>query len=227
MENRFKGVVFDFDGTLADTFPGIFEAWKQTFEKLNLGLVSPERVKRAIGPTKDAYLRIILDDKYESHGQAALDSFRAIYKGESIFTTKLYPGIQELLDRLDTTGTRMAIASNKPHGQVVKLVEHLGIADYFCPVLGPEKVKEGKPAPDMFLECARDWSMPVDRIVVAGDTELDMIAGVSAGMSRAAVLWGYSDERTLTAQAPDFVVSTPAALGEVILKTPELAGVRG
>jgi phosphoglycolate phosphatase len=227
MENRYKGVVFDFDGTLADTFPGIYEAWKRTFENLNLGPISPERVRKAIGPTKDAYLRIILDDKFESHGQAALDSFRAIYKGESIFTTGLYPGIQELLDRLDGTGTRMAIASNKPHGQVVKLIEHLGVADYFCPVLGPEKVKEGKPAPDMFLECARDWGMCADRILVAGDTELDMIAGRSAGMARAAVLWGYSDEGLLALQAPDYAVATPAALGEVILKTPEPVGARG
>jgi phosphoglycolate phosphatase len=226
MENRFKGVIFDFDGTLADTFPGIYEAWKRTFEKLNMGPLSAEKVKSAIGPTKDAYLKIILDDKYESHGQIALESFRAVYKGGSMFTTRLFSGIQELLDRLDNTGIRMAIASNKPYHQVLRLVEHLGLTDYFCPILGPEKVKEGKPWPDMLFECAREWDMPAERILVAGDTELDMIAGKNAGMARAAVLWGYSEVSTLSAQNPEYAVSTPSALTELILETPELADTR-
>jgi HAD superfamily hydrolase (TIGR01549 family) len=222
MAKRFQGIIFDFDGTLVDTFPGIFSAWDRTFKLLNLGPLPPERVKKAIGPTKDAYLRIILEDLYNSHGQIALETFRGIYKSESIYATTLFPGIPELLETLDNTGIRMGIASNKPFTQVMKLVEHFGLADCFSPILGPEKVKDGKPAPDMLLECGREWDLPAARLLVAGDTDMDLIAGRNAGMARAAVLWGYSEKRILMAHSPEYCVNAPAELGEIILGAAEL-----
>ena len=117
----------------------------------------------------------------------------------------------------------MGVASNKPYNQIIKLMAHFKLEDCFSPILGPEKVKSGKPSPDMFLECARDWDLPVGELLVVGDTELDMTAGRSAGIARAAALWGYTDKETLLAEGPEYMVAEPTALGEIVLKTSRLA----
>lgn len=218
MNKQFLGVIFDFDGTLADTFPGIYSAWKQTFDALGLGPLAPEVVRSAIGPTREVYLKLILGERFDAHGMEALNLFKEIYKNETIFSTTLYPGISELLDLLDNAGVRMGIASNKPHQQILKLIEHFGIADCFCPVMGPDKGKEGKPAPDMLEECVREWVLPKEKILMVGDSKLDLLAGRSAGLSRAAVLWGYSSEALLTEESPDYLASTPVALADIVLK---------
>ncbi len=220
IERKFKGVVFDFDGTLADTFPGIYSAWKETFERLGLDPISQQKVKEAIGPTRDVYLKMILGEKYANRHEEALNLFKDIYKSSAMFSTNIYEGIPELLDSLDDAGIRMGIASNKPYLQLVKLLAHFNLSDCFCPVLGPEKVKEGKPAPDMLIECAHEWGLARDRIILAGDNELDLMAGRNAGISCAAVLWGYSNESTLSVHNPEYIVASPASLLELILKTP-------
>jgi phosphoglycolate phosphatase-like HAD superfamily hydrolase len=95
----------------------------------------------------------------------------------------------------------------------VTLVEKLfGSNAPFNPVLGPECVKEGKPAPDMFLACAEAWRISPSEIVVVGDTPLDMDAGKRAGMKRIAVRWGYGDNNQLDACKPDYNVYKAAEI---------------
>ncbi|MFH0920034.1 MAG: HAD family hydrolase [Fibrobacterota bacterium] len=206
---RFQGIIFDFDGTLVDTFPGIYCGWQKTFQRLGLPPIGENTVRAAIGPAKDAYLRLILGENYNQHQEQALELYRLFYKEECTTKTFVYPGIYPLLQRLQDRGMYMAIASNKPHPQVLQLTERFKFNPYFDPILAPEKVKEGKPEPDMFLACAQTWGVPPEAILVVGDTELDMEAGKRAGMPRAAALWGYSTREKLSALAPEFSADTP------------------
>lgn len=216
MPPSLSGLIFDFDGTLADTFPGINGAWQRTFSELGLGTIDPALIRRAIGPTKDIYLRMILGERPDDLKERALRRFKEIYRGEAREHTLLFPGIPELLDRLAEKGIPIAIASNKPAIQVRELVEHFGFARRFDPILAPEMVKEGKPSPDMLLECARQWRLPAGRLCVIGDTPLDLQAGKAAGMKRAAVLWGYTSEEELLRFGPDSVFTEPGEVAGLV-----------
>lgn len=214
---KYKAVIFDFDGTLADTFPGIYLSWEKTLKALDLGTISKDTVRKAIGPTRDTYLKLILGDRCEEHGEKALDLYKKIYLVESPENTFLYPRVVELLTTLKDMGISMGIASNKPHGQILKLTDRFGITGMFDTVLGPEKVKEGKPAPDMFLSCAEQWGIPAAAVVVVGDTALDMTAGKAAGMARAAALWGYSTYEVLARHKPEYFLDRPSDVLDIMI----------
>ncbi len=205
-----RGVIFDFDGTLADSLPGIYEGWKKTFQLLGLGVPEYSFIKKAIGPTREEYLKIILGTESKAVQEKALDIFRKIYREETIFSTKLYGGITEMLDKLMHRGIKLAIASNKPHKQILTLVEILFKKEMqFTSILGPECVVSGKPAPDMFLQCAKDFGYDSDEVIIVGDTPLDMEAGRRAGMRRVAVRWGYGNDTELDDAKPDYNAYMP------------------
>jgi HAD superfamily hydrolase (TIGR01509 family) len=214
---KYKAVIFDFDGTLADTFPGIYLSWEKTLKALDLGTISKDTVRKAIGPTRDTYLKLILGDRCEEHGEKALDLYKRIYVVESPENTFLYPRVGELLTTLKDMGISMGIASNKPHRQVLQLTGKFGITEFFSVVQGPEMVAEGTPAPAMFLACAEKWDIPAAAIVVVGDTALDMTAGRAAGMARAAALWGYSTYEVLARHKPEYFLDRPSDVLDVMI----------
>jgi phosphoglycolate phosphatase len=200
-----KGFIFDFDGTLADSLPGIYEGWKRTFAQLGLTPPTYEFVRRAIGPTREEYLKLLLGDHSQDLREEALKIFKDVYKNETIFQTVLYDGITELIAELNKKGMKLAIASNKPYNQILTLVDYLfGKDSAFDPILGSDSVSNGKPEPDMFLACATKWKMDTSNIIVVGDTILDMEAGRRAGMRRIAVRWGYGNNDELDKVKPDF-----------------------
>jgi phosphoglycolate phosphatase len=213
---KYKGIIFDFDGTLADTFKGIYSAWQMTLEKLGLRSVSEETIKSAIGPTRETYLKRILEDQYDVYQDAALDTYRSFYRKESLEKTSVYPGIGEVVQQLRENEISLAIASNKPSDQVLRICEKFGFDKLFHPILGPDNVKNGKPEPDLFLECARVWRLPAGSILVAGDTDNDLIAGKNAGMDRAAVLWGYSDRDKLAQFKPEYFIEKPGDILDIV-----------
>jgi phosphoglycolate phosphatase len=128
----------------------------------------------------------------------------------------VYKGVDGLLSRLEATGVRKAIASNKPLHQIVILAEKFGFTPRFDLILGPEKVDRGKPEPDMFLKCAEHLRLPREAFLIVGDTDLDMIAGKRAGMKRAAALWGYSTREKLAQFGPEYFVEEPEQLIDII-----------
>lgn len=213
---KFQAVIFDFDGTLVDTFPGILKSWQMTFRELSLGEPDPAAVRAAIGPTKDVYLGMILGDRAAQAGEEALALYKMHYREVAPALTRVYDGIGALLDSLEEKRVPKAIASNKPFRQIMLLAESLGLSPRFDIILGPEKVAAGKPEPDLFLKCAEHFRLKPGEVLAAGDTDLDMIAGKSAGMARAAVLWGYSSREKLARFEPEYFVEEPMQLMEIV-----------
>ncbi|OGS35617.1 MAG: hypothetical protein A2293_04750 [Elusimicrobia bacterium RIFOXYB2_FULL_49_7] len=207
-----KACIFDFDGTLVDTLPGIVRAWDLTFQALKIGRADPDKIKAAIGPAREVYVKMVLGEHAETHGPSALKLYKEFYKQVSPALTFMYDGISDLLCELEMKEIALAIASNKPYFQITPLAEKFGIIPFFQVILGPEKRWAGKPEPDMFLECAKRFNLLPEEILVIGDSELDLLAGQKAGMKRAAALWGYSSKEKLLPYEPDQWLAHPSAL---------------
>lgn len=214
---KFHAIIFDFDGTLVDTFPGILRSWQMTFEALSLGPVDSEKVRSSIGPTKDVYLKMMLGDLAPTHGEKALETYKKFYRQESPALTFVYDGVYGLLDILEKKKIPMAIASNKPFRQITLLAEKFGFTPRFRLILGPEMTGKGKPDPDMFLHCAAHTGVAPEHTLVVGDTELDMIAAQRAGMKRAAALWGYSSREQLAKFNPEYLVERPMDITDIVI----------
>jgi phosphoglycolate phosphatase len=212
---RYKCLIFDLDGTMANTLEDIYLAWKFSCTTLGLPVIPRERVKQFIGPAREVYLPGLLGDKVGEYGDRALKLYSDYYTEHCTDNTPLYPGIPELLATLYPQYTLTA-ASNKPSPLVRRILGNLGIESFFKHVYGPDLVARGKPAPDMFLAIAGKENLrPADCLAI-GDTFNDLQAGAAAGMDVAAVLWGFGGEKALRELNPKYVAATAGALRDIL-----------
>jgi len=214
MNHRFETIIFDLDGTLADTAPDVMVAINHALNKMKARPVSLDQVKRAIGPGKEEFIQTVLPDARKSEKEKFLASFRAFYWDHCLSQTALYPQMEEVLNKLQ--GRALAVASNKPRFFTEKILKGLGVLDLFHGVVGPEDVTHAKPHPEMIVALLKRLEKKPSRTLLVGDTDKDMLAGRGAGVRLCAVRYGYGRSEDLIPQRPDFLIDYPGELLDII-----------
>ncbi len=174
-----RGVLFDFDGTLADSFDAIAESVNFVRTENQLPELRFEEIKSHVGHGLEHLMEKMLPGC--DIGQAK-KAYHAHHKIHMKTHTRLYPNAREFLSKLQLSGISMGVCSNKPVGFTTELIEHLGINSFFKVVLGPEDVPNPKPAPDMLIEAAKRLKIKHDEVVYVGDMDVDIKASGAAGM---------------------------------------------
>ncbi len=224
-----RGILFDFDGTLVDTFDDIVEGVQRMRERLRAPRLADDQIRPHIGwgisnligqchPQLDP----LRPDRLPADGsplpvdpqkiQSARDVFREEYARFLIIHTRPYPGIRSLCSRLGAEGVPLAIVSNKPELFIRRLLAALGMADPFALVLGGDSLPVLKPDPEPLHHAARTLGLPSDSCVMVGDSGLDIAAAQAAGLPSLAVTWGLWDRPTLAALKPTRLVRTAGEL---------------
>lgn len=207
-------VIFDFDGTLADSRDLLCSLVVRALDESGLTPAAPGRIARLIGlPLLDVLSAASGVPAPELHAVAAL--YRR-YAGspEAIAGFRLFPGVRPTLERLAGAGKRLAVATSKSRGITERILVHLGLDDLLPTVVGGDCVApgEGKPHPaavDLVLErtgCRRH------RAAVVGDTTYDVDMGRAAGVLTIAATYGMHDRATLAASRPDAYIDDIAEL---------------
>ena len=178
-EGEFDAYIFDCDGTLADTMPLHYEAWCLALENK---AEFPEALFYELGGVPASGVIQILNERY-GHQMPVEET--AQYK-EGIFT-KLIPQILPIEPVVafvhEFFGKKpLAVASGGHRAIVIKTLTALGIADKFDAIVGAEDYKNGKPAPDPYLEAARRIGVSPERCLVFEDTQIGIDAAHAAGM---------------------------------------------
>jgi phosphoglycolate phosphatase len=205
---RFDAIVFDLDGTLADSAADISLALRRAFEDVDI------RVARPIEALVDGSPLEELFAVAAPHADAAtfdrfVARYRAHYQATGHTQTRLYPGVIETLEALRflSPRPRLAIATSKRAEAARGLALSMGIASYFDLIDGSGgSTMRHKPAPDLLLAVARALGVDPARALMVGDTARDVLAGRAAGMRTAAVLYGLGLRDTLAAAAPDHML---------------------
>jgi phosphoglycolate phosphatase len=174
-----RGVLFDFDGTLADSFDAIAESVNFVRTENHLPELRFEEIKSHVGHGLEHLMEKMLPGC--DVGQAK-KAYHAHHKIHMKTHTRLYPNAREFLSKLQLFGISMGVCSNKPVGFTTELIEHLGISSFFKVVLGPEDVPNPKPAPDMLIEAAKRLKIKHNEVVYVGDMDVDIKASGAAGM---------------------------------------------
>ncbi len=211
-----KYILWDMDGTLLDSEPQHYRAWKRIFAE-EFGIeVAWEHYKHAIGATEQALDRIV-EEYYGKvlRGHPARKRYRemvmAIEDEEGFRPVK---GIREILDRLDEQGYVMAVASSSPLFYVERCIKAIGIDHHFKVVFSGQSVKNSKPAPDTFLEAARLLGASPEECVVIEDSENGTRAGRAAGMFTIGFVNPGSGDQDLS--AADVLITDMSELQEVL-----------
>ena len=185
--NGFEAVVFDCDGTLVDSMPAHFDAWCEALSLYGAGGVFKEDVFFAMGgrPTRDIVVE--LNDEYDLH----LDPEAVAFAKREAFLKRL--NTVTLIDEVATFAESlrgkvpMAIASGGTRMVIEKILQAVGISDWFDEVVTADDVTEGKPAPDVFLHAARLLGVRPAKCLALEDAPSGILAARRAGMQVLAV----------------------------------------
>ena len=196
-------VFFDFDGTLADSYPAITASVNHVRRRRGLATILEENVRPFVGHGPEYLMEHTVPG---SDPKKCLMIYRRHYPSVMMDGTKLLPGAQELLSHLKTTGKKIALCSNKPRFCCEELLAHLGVWDKFDVVLGPEDVDRPKPAPDMLVEAMKRLRLVADSVLFIGDMSIDIQTARDAGVEVWVVPTGSETTSKLQYAMPDGIL---------------------
>jgi len=208
-----KAVLFDLDGTLADTAPDLGYAVNYMREARAL----PPLASSATRPVASLGARGLLNvafgvgPEHPDYG-AMREEFLLLYEKNICRETRLFPGIAELLDALEARGLRWGIVTNKAEHLARLLLEQLRMASRAACIIGGDSTPRFKPFPDPLLAACRVIHEDAGACIYVGDDRRDVEAGHAAGMKAAAVRWGYLNGGDPESWNADCVLETPQDL---------------
>jgi phosphoglycolate phosphatase len=209
-----KAVIFDLDGTLADTIEDIAAAINGSLARRGLPLHSIPALKLMVGKGFRHLVTVALPEG--SRDEAFVEEIRAeasaYYEAHALDITRPYPGIPELLAELARRGLPRAILSNKPHDLVLRVVEGLFPGQGFAVVRGEVEGFPRKPDPASALDIAARLGLAPGAIAYVGDSNVDMLTARNAGMVGIGAAWGFRGRGELEAAGADAVIEEPLDL---------------
>jgi phosphoglycolate phosphatase len=207
-------VVFDLDGTLADTLRDVAEAMNRALAARGMPQ-HPHAHYRALigGGARDLVSKIVPPDAAaQAQGDAVLAAFRSDYWGRLVVHTRAYPGIDALLAELARRGIKLAVLSNKPDAPTREIVRALFPDVPFAAVYGERPPLPRKPDPATALALAQELGVAPERCALVGDTQVDVSTALAAGMLPVAALWGFRDRPELEASGAKHLIAEPREL---------------
>lgn len=195
-------IMFDLDGTLADTGPDLADAVNYTRAHFNLEPLPDALVYSHVGRGVEHLLKHSLPQQQPF--QEVMRVFLERYEKHLLDKTVLYPGVLAALDYF--RAKRRVVVTNKMHRLSVAIIRGLGVEDRFDAILGGDSVAEKKPHPALLNEVLRRYRVAVRRALMVGDGDTDMDAGKRAGVVTCGVTYGLGNKKDLAATQPDFLI---------------------
>ena len=198
MEN-IKLVIFDLDGTLADAYRAIYGSFNYTMNKLHYPPRSESLIRRSVGWGDENLLRPFV--KARDLDQA-LKIYRRHHKTALLKGSRLLPGVGKTLNYLKAKGLKLAVASNRPTAFSRIIIRCLGLKKYINYLLCADKLKKGKPDPEILNRIMDKYSVSRAQTVYVGDMFIDAEAGRRAGVKTAIVTTGSSTAQEIRKERP-------------------------
>lgn len=194
-----KGVIFDLDGTLIDSYEAIYLSFHHVYSQLNLPPLSYAQVKKVVGKGLSYTFRDLLGDELVPK---ALALFREKY--EEVFRehTKLLPDVPEVLEALYKRKIQMAVATNKLGRFSRAIFEHFQLQKYFKAIIGDGDVAHNKPHPEMIYCALAQMGLTKEEVIFVGDSVIDIQTAHNAGMRIFAVPSGNASPEELEKAQP-------------------------
>ncbi len=190
-----KIVIFDMDGTLIDSKKDMTISVNHVRKtNHNLEPVSEDLVVESINMHERNLAYIFYGTK--EHEQRDKELFYEHYINQCKENSYLYDGVKEMLEKLYSCGVKLSVATNASTTFAIKMLEHLGVDEFFDNIIGADKVKLSKPAPDMInliLESYK-FDKKIDKAWMVGDNSKDILSAKNAGIDAIFVTWGFSSE---------------------------------
>ncbi len=206
--------LFDLDGTLIDSSKDIAVSANYALKTLGFDELEESQIIKHVGYGGENLIRNILLVKDEELIKKAVEIFREYYFSNPAVYTKAFENITQILENLKKRNKKLAVITNKYRDISVEILKKLNLIDFFDEVIGGDTFENKKPHPQPIIETLK--ILKSQRAVMIGDSEADINAGKSAGVTTALVLYGFGNPEKLKTLKPDFTFKTTAELLEAI-----------
>ena len=217
MERDIKLVIFDFDGTLADTKENIILTFQMTMKELGVEIKSRQECAATIGLTLEDAFKVLYPGMAAEKYIMLRDTYRRIFKeNRKILVPGLFPEVMETLEELRRRGYLMSIASSRQSPSLHSFLEDMKIAHLFEYAVGGDNVEHPKPAPDAVLQILRHYNLSAEEAFVVGDMPFDINMATNAGVKSCGVTWGNADAAQLKESGANYVIDKMSQLLEIL-----------
>ncbi|MBI5966913.1 MAG: HAD family hydrolase [Deltaproteobacteria bacterium] len=202
-EKSIKGVIFDLDGTLIDSYEAIYLSFQFAYQNMGLQPLPFDEVKRVVGYGLRNTFRDLLG---EERVPEALRLFRQKYEDLYRQNTSLLPGAREVSKALHERGIKLAVATNKLGRFSREIFQHFGMDKLFAVIVGDEDVSHNKPHPEMLLYAIEKMGLPNEEVIFVGDSLIDIQTGKNAGVRVFVVPTGVARREELEKAQPAVIM---------------------
>jgi phosphoglycolate phosphatase len=213
-------ILFDFDGTLADTWRDIATALNRTLADAGLPLVAPAAVRGWVGEGVRRLIERAIPDAERSAERvdSLAVAFGEHYADCALDTTALYPGIADCLSALE--GDALAILSNKPTRFLRTMADGLGIGRQFTAIVGGDALAVRKPDPAVVAHVVACSGIRPTAVWMIGDSAVDIATGRAAGARTIGCTWGFRGRAELERAGADVIVGDPREIPPLVRAEP-------
>lgn len=215
-----KACIFDLDGTLTDTLESIAYSVRSTLCEMKLPEITDEQCQSFVGNGARKLLEDSLQavgDKNLSRIEEAMEVYGRVFDLNCTYHVKPYKGIMELLKTLKERGVKVAVLSNKPHKQTVKVVKEVLGDAWIDWAQGQQESIARKPAPDGVYAVMEHLGVTKNECVYIGDSEVDALTGANAGVKTVCVTWGFRTREQLKDAGAKELIDAPEELLRYII----------
>lgn len=210
-----KLIVFDMDGTLADTAPGILNSHRYAHKKMGAAIPDPQVLRDVIGgPLLNTYI-----DRFgfsPEQARVAVTHYRNYYAQKGLLEAQLYPGMKQTLQTLRQRGFSLGVATLKAERFVKTMLEEMGVADCFRVIYGMDEA-DTRTKKQLIEMCMEAVGATAQETVMVGDSEHDQTGAQQAGVAFAGVSYGFGF-KTVTDEERKALCATALELLEKIEK---------
>jgi HAD superfamily hydrolase (TIGR01549 family) len=210
---KFKLIIFDLDGTLTDAYPAITRSFNFAMRSFGYPGQSKLVIRRAVGWGDTHLVKSFVKDKDVSR---VLRAYRRDHKTSLARYSRVFPGTMRLLDSLKAAGYKLAVATNRPTRFSRILIRCLGLKPYFDYVLCADKLKAGKPNPEILRRIMGRLSAKASETLYVGDMVIDAQAGRRARVKTVIVTTGSSSRKEIKAEKPWKLVKSLKTLSKLL-----------
>lgn len=211
---RLEGLIFDLDGTLVNSLHDIATSINLTRRDYGLTPLPEPDITRHVGEGSAALVKTVVPVPTKGF-EEAVARYHSHYARHVLDTTRLFPGIDPMLRRLE--GRPMAVVTNKNEALALAVLTGLGIRSLFSVFLGGETLPQKKPHPLPILHVLERWGLAPASVGVVGDGVHDIVAGRAAGVVTIGVAYGVAGRAALAAENPTYLVDTVEELDRLLI----------
>ena len=210
-------ILFDLDGTLTDSAPGIINSLMYAFEKLDFKVESREELRAFIGPP----LTDMMMEKYGFSFEKAtqgLNFYREYFREKGIFENSVYDGIPNVLSALQSKGYKLLLATSKPEEFAKRIMDRFNLAKYFDFIGGSDMAgTRGSKSAVIEYVMANCGITDASKCIMVGDREQDVVGAGKFGIETVGVLYGYGSREELENAGAAYIAENVDELYKILI----------